>query len=172
MKKAAIVLLACILILFSSCTDVEIVDLDVTSDETINTTKLERNESGIYVEEGPKELPEEVKEGMCTEKVLLAIRKCRWRENASNLGITIKNNGFRNVTIAFYLFDDQGQVGSIFNDTLFIEKDEWTFTLPFAELEEQYGEIVKIHATPILTEDNESISCSNKKLPVLVSGCS
>lgn len=171
--KAVFILFISVLFILSSCTKVDVVDLDITSNETINTTMFEKNESELDIGEEMEEIPQEVKEGLCTEKVLLALRKCQWDEdNANNLRIMVKNNGFKNLTMAFYLYGGEGQVGSIFNDSLFSQKEEWTYTLPLKDLEEVHGEIEKIHVTPLLTEGSETISCSNKKLPVLVRGCS
>ena len=108
-------------------------------------------------------------DGLCTEKVLLALRSCRRQD--SNLNISIKNNGFKNVTMAFYFFWGDEMTGQLHDDYLFKEKEDKSYLLPFDDLEKQYGEIEKIYATPILDENGTVTSCSNKRLPVLIKGC-
>ncbi|MFO8016321.1 MAG: hypothetical protein R6U32_04400 [Candidatus Woesearchaeota archaeon] len=174
----SLLVLACI----TACTSTEVVDLNMTSNNTVNTTKFTpSNTSSDRTGEGTnrtgeKSIPvaddREIIEGLCTEKVLLAIRGCRWSSDSDNLEISIKNNGFRNVTMAFYFYADGRQVGSMFSENIFTPKEEKTYNLPMKDLQEQYGSIKKIHATPILDEGGKITSCSNKKLPILVQGCS
>lgn len=171
----AIILLASIaivsLVLASCQPKVETIELNMGSEKEINTTMFVRNESN-YVEEGLKELAPETEEGSCQPQVLLAKVDCRWSHiNESNLDITIQNNGYSNVTMAFYFYDDEGKIGAVLNDTLFVSKARWVFTLPFAELSQKYGNIKNIHAAPAIDKDGVISVCSNKKLPILVESC-
>jgi len=178
MRRAgiAVMLLAAFIVAFiSGCTETQVVDLDVSTVQTINDTKVIRNESRYILqeEEGLKPVPADTQEWLCSEKVLLAMRSCKWdKENIGNLDIIIINNGYMNITMAFYLYDKDGKkIGDAFNDTLFPVKSEWNFRLPFSELEKKYGKIEKIQAAPVLMEGDNILSCTNKILPVLVDGC-
>lgn len=156
----------------AGCTETDVVELDVSSNMTMDD-KVTPSPRNLTPEEDPmQELSSDVIEGMCSEKVLMALRSCKWSKSANNtLDITIKNNGYKNVTMAFYLYWNGDLLGNVFNSTLFPEKQEWIYSLDLGRLEDKFGEIEKVHATPILTEEGVPISCSNKKLPVLVEGC-
>ncbi|MBD3313156.1 hypothetical protein GF345_01815 [Candidatus Woesearchaeota archaeon] len=115
--------------------------------------------------------PENLIKKLCPEQVLLGLRQCEALDNG-DLNITIKNSGFRNITMVFYLYYENELMGQIYEESVFYEKDEKTYTIDFDTLEDSYGEITKIEATPVLLQGLEAWSCNNKKLPVIIkSGC-
>lgn len=179
MRKAGIaaVLLAAFIVAFiSGCTKTQVMDLDISTVKEVNDTKVVANESRYVPKEeghGLIAVPAEAQEWLCSEKVLLAMRSCKWNKvNPGNLDIAVKNNGYLNMTMAFYFYNGNGEkIADAYNDTNFQAKDELVFTIPFAEFEEKYGKIDNIHLAPVLVEGDNMLSCTNKVLPILVEGC-
>ncbi|HLC98953.1 MAG TPA: hypothetical protein VJC00_03035 [Candidatus Nanoarchaeia archaeon] len=197
MRRLLLVLLASVLlvILASGCTEVQTMNLSTAyenitqenisyvSDKDSSVPEMISNITGPSEEtdgEAPLAIeepaliyidPEKLVRKLCPEQVLLGLRKCRFAGN--DLNITIKNAGFRNITMIFYMLFENEEISYVYSDEPFITKEEKTYTIDFGTLEGKYGEIDKIEATPVLVEGLEAISCQNKKLPILVSsGCS
>lgn len=177
------------LIALSGCTDVQQMNLSVsfenetqepgipktdeneTSEITTNISEIE-TEAPIIIDDYSEVYidPENLVKKLCPEQVLLGLRKCK--KANGDLNITIKNAGYRNITMIFYLLYQDDLVAQVYFNDPFVEKEEKTYTIDFDGLEQQYGEITKIQATPVLVEGLEAISCQNKKLPIIVSsGC-
>ncbi|MBU0535998.1 MAG: hypothetical protein KKE20_03470 [Nanoarchaeota archaeon] len=181
-----------ILIFLTSCTEVQTMNLtpeyenlDYVPDTNITQIVEQQTEEIIQAEpseekETPLTIqdeslvyinPENIVKKMCPEQVLLGLRSCKIVKNG-DINITIKNAGYTNLTMVFYLYYEDELMGYSYQDEPFYTKEEKTFTLDFDSLENQYGEITKIEATPVLLQGLEAMSCLNKKLPVIIkSGC-
>lgn len=192
MKKGLLLLLISIsiLVFISSCTNIDTINLNstyenVTPNETLSGGKeaapeitegaVEANETetpvavnepaAVYVD------PTNLVKKLCPEEVLLGLRKCK-RLDDGNLNITIKNAGYENITIIFYLLYNDKELTYVYFNDPFMSKEEKTYTIDIDTIENQYGEIEKIMATPVLVKGLEALSCQNKKLPIIVStGC-
>lgn len=172
--KILIITSILLIMMLSGCAKTEKLNLDVTSKEVIGTTKVIPPERNNTLEEEKAaqlstRLPENVEEGYCTERVLIAKKSCELSDG--NLTITLRNNGFENVTIVFYLFNETDLADNFYNDSLFLEKEDRIYTLPIKEFDDKYGKIEKVYTSPVLVDGNNPVSCTNKKLPILVSSC-
>ena len=108
----------------------------------------------------------ELKQELCPEQVLLAIKSCE--KLNGYLNITLKNQ-LSNVSMIFYYLYDNLIVSEEHSDEIVPSKEVRSYLINFKEVEDQYGEVGKIEATPIYTKaDGSMIACSNKKLPVIV----
>jgi hypothetical protein len=193
MKKILPVIIALIIlaVFLSACTNVQTMNLSLSreyvaegnisyvSDKDQSITKMieevteEDKEAPLSVEDHAAIYvdPANLVKKLCPAQVLLGLRSCKSVDNG-DINITIKNAGYRNITMIFYLYYEDEEMYHIYDDQPFIEKTEKTYTLDFDKIEQQYGEITKIEATPVLLEGMEALSCQNKKLPILVeSGC-
>ncbi|MCX8147099.1 MAG: hypothetical protein N3D84_01380 [Candidatus Woesearchaeota archaeon] len=186
-KHSLVFVLVILMVFFiSSCTKMETMELTITEEKIIedissitqSNEKETANKSAatpeipMVITEQPKIVvdPGAIKEGLCTEKVLLGLRSCE-KLGDGDLNITIKNSGYKNVTMIFYLLLNDKKAGYVYYDENFATKTEKTYNINLRELEEQYGRIDKIQATPILIEGLSATACANKKLPIIVSGC-
>jgi hypothetical protein len=140
--------------------------------EDLNETKEQRQEMPMSIPEDAQIYvnPDNLVKKLCTEQVLLGLRSCKNAANGS-LNITIKNAGFRNVTMIFYLFDQNSELGYYYSGEPLNAREEKTYTLDLEGLQNTYGHLYQIEATPVLVTGLEAASCLNKKLPVIVSGC-
>ncbi len=147
-------------------------DTGIASNTTLSEENLTGEDVPVVVDKGASVYvdPDNLVKNLCPEQVLLGLRGCRRVDGSLN--ISIRNSGYRNVTMIFYLLYDSQEAGSVYFDETFYSKTEKTYTIDLESLEEEHGQIEKIQATPVLVQGMEAVSCQNKKLPIMVSsGC-
>lgn len=178
------------LILLLGCTGISVVDLNDSNEEVVDSDEynpedlvvvepdtsdndslvLDRDEDEIPpIEEMPGVIEEgngQLKQELCPEQVLLAIKGCE-RYNGF-LNITLKNQ-LANVSMIFYYLYDDITLSEEHSNEIIPSKEVRSYIINIKEAEAQYGEVKKIEATPVYTkEDGTMIACANKKLPVIV----
>jgi hypothetical protein len=174
MKWGLVVILLAI-VFIAGCTEEVVVVTPVEKpvevpEEVIEQPEEEIEEPEEEIEEPEEEQPEYL-EDLCPEQVLLGFKKCSELEDGS-FNVEIRNVAYADlISVAFYIYYEDEKVGEVEVKEEFIAGTEKSYPIDFPALEEEYGHIDKIEATPVIMDGNTVLRCANKKLSFPISSC-